>query len=74
MASKFYSKCKKNGSESYPSPLSSIENKNGWSYSSFPPIRLHGVDMVCTVPCTNFCALLRVFFSNDKDGDDDDIW
>jgi len=72
VASKFYPRCEKDGNESDLSPLSSVEVKNGWSYSSFSPIHLRDVDMSFTFLRTHFCLPLRVSYSNEKDGDDDD--
>jgi hypothetical protein len=34
---------KRPGREADHSPLYSVEIKNAWSYTSIPPIRLHGV-------------------------------
>jgi hypothetical protein len=34
---------KRPGHEAHHSPPSSVEVKNEWSYTSTPPIRLHGV-------------------------------
>jgi hypothetical protein len=41
----FFSGVKRQGRELYHSPSSSAEHNNEWSYTSIPPIFLHGVDM-----------------------------
>jgi hypothetical protein len=63
---KFHSRCKKDGNNSNFSPRSSVEVKHEWSYSYFPPIHLHGVDMGFVFYSTNLCV---PSYGNDEDGD-----